>query len=99
MLRIFLSAIDLLILFTGDFIFPLRIFLVLPSFSSTNFSSFSHLETMILGVTGVEQPSCLLDDLSLMPLVSGSRKLELVLARLERVDLLSVDRKEETLDS
>ena len=48
----------------------------------------------------MEQPSCLLeDDLSLMPLVSGSRKLELVLARLERVDLLSVDRKEETLDS
>ena len=42
---------------TGDFILALSTFFVVldpPSFSSTNLSNFSHLETMILGVTGVD---------------------------------------------
>ena len=58
---------------------------------------------MILGVTGVEEArlerSFLEEDLSLLLLTSGSWKLELVLARLETVDLFSLDRKEETLES
>ena len=75
-------------------------------FASTNFSSFSHLETKILGVTGVEHPRleiCFLaadlsPDLSadLPEATSGSWKLEVELARLDNVDLFSEERKEDT---
>ena len=103
MLRRFLSAADLLILLAGDFIFPLRIFFVFPSFSSTSFSNFSHFDTSILGVTGVEQPklaNCFLEeDLShivvLVVVASLSWKLELLLAILETEDLSWEHRKEE----
>ena len=96
-----LSVADLLILLAGDLIFPLRIFFVVPSFSSRSFSNFWHLETSILGVTGVEQPrvaSCFLEeDLRHMVVlvVSLSWKLEVLLAMLETEDLSWEHRKEE----
>ena len=96
----FLSAADLLILLTGDLIFPLRIFFAFPSFSSTSFSNFSHFDTSILGVAGVEHPrlaNCFLEeDLRHMVFeVSLSWKLELLLAMLETEDLSCEQRKEE----
>ena len=97
----FLSAADLLILLAGDLIFPLGIFFVFSSFSSTSFSNFSHLETSILGVTGVEHTklaNCFLEeDLKhiVVLVASLSWKLELLLAMLETEDLSWEHRKEE----
>ena len=89
---------DLLILLAGDLIFPLKIVLVFPDFSSTNFSNFSHFDTKILGVAGVEI-SFLEEDLSLRVFSCRSWKLEVVLARLDTVDLSPEDRKDEVLES